>query len=273
MKFLRSWWPLVIIAILVIVAIFAPALAPYDPSAQQGRPFSAPSAKHWLGLNHLGEDILSELIMGTRHSLAIATVASLITLTIAFVGGAIAGLRGGATDCAIMRVAEFFMAVPALPAILLLAAIMQGGFWSMVFVLTVMSWPYLLRLVRGEVVDIKRRGYIRTIRAMGASDLYIVRVHVLQELAPMLVYRYVLRFKSTILTESTLAFLGIGALTTTSWGTILHHAQARHAFTTGTWVYWALPAVMCIIVVSFSLMMLAYKIEERSDARLSHAIA
>lgn len=259
---------LFIIAFFIVVAILAPYLTPYNPDIQSGLPFETPSSKHLLGANHIGQDIFSEIIMGTRYSIYIGFLVASLTISIGSFLGIISGYFGGIIDSVIMRICDFIMTVPYFPMVILLASVSSGGVPTMVFILTALSWPHSARVIRSQVMKIKTKDYILNIKAMGAKNTYILRKHILRELSPLIAYRFTTRFKYAIIAESTLSFLGLGSPTIKSWGSILYFAQQRNAFTIGAWSWWVIPPGILISILAFSLMLFSYSFEEIMDKRL-----
>lgn len=262
-----GWAGAVILIALVLVAVFAGFIAPYSPYEQAGQPFEKPSGRHLLGTNDIGQDILSELIYGTRNSLIVGALSAAISMAAAVLIGVVSGFVGGAVDRILMKITAFFLTIPFLPAVIILAAFMDGGLWSMSVILGFMSWPGTARVLRAATMKIKGSGYIKMIKGMGASDFYIITRHVLRELASLIFYRAITRVKSGILAEASMSFLGLGNPAAKSWGSIIYYAQAKNALLTGAWVWWIVPPGLCICIVSMSLMMIAYAIEGRLDAR------
>lgn len=259
----------VILGLMILVAVFAPVLAPCDPYTSSTDTYQKPSAEHLLGTNDIGQDILSEVIYGARTSLSIGFFSAAISLTIGTVLGLLAGWYGGWVDRLIAKLTAFMLTIPYIPSIIILSAFTTPNPWTTSFVLGIMSWAGTARVVRTQTIAIRDRDYIQTIRAMGASDGYIFVNHVIKELIPWLMYRFSGRVKAGILSESSLSFLGLGSTTQKSWGTIIYYAQAKNALLTGSWLWWIVPPGLCIILVSCSLVMISYGFEEKTDRRLS----
>lgn len=259
---------LIIIAVFFLIAVFAPALVPYDPNEQTSKPFERPSAEHLLGTNDVGHDIFSEVIMGTRYSLGIGFCVAVIAMIISVTLGICSGYFGGIMDTAIMRTTDFFLTIPYIPTVILLSAVMPSGFATIVAILSLLTWPQATRVIRSQVIKIKQKDYIYSIKAMGAKDGYILYKHILRELLPIIAYQFTDRFKKAILSESTLSFLGLGSPTVKSWGTILYYAQQRNAFTIGAWPWWVIPPGIMISVFAFGLMLFSYCMEGSMDRRL-----
>ena len=254
----------IILAMMLAVALFAPLLAPYDPYEQTGQPFEKPGRAHLLGTNDVGQDIFSELVYGTRMSLAVGVLSAAISLAVGTTVGLLSGWYGGVVDRWLSKVTTFFMTIPFLPAVIVLSAFAGGGVWSMSAILGLLSWTGTARVLRGSTMRLKNSGYIRVARAMGAGDAYLLTRHVLRQLLPLLGYRAVTRVKSGILAESTMSFLGLGNPLAKSWGSMIYYAQAKNALLTGAWVWWIVPPGLCICAVSLALMLLACAMEQEN---------
>lgn len=257
-----------ILVVLVLVAVFAGGLAPYSPYEQVGSPFSKPGEEFWLGTNDIGQDIFSELIYGTRNSLAVGMLSAFLSMFIAVLVGVTSGWYGGKTDRLLMKVTTFFLTIPFLPVVIILAAFSKGSIWSMSVILGLMSWPVVARILRSETIKIKKSPYILMIQGMGASDLYVIYHHVFRELLPLILYRGIIRVKSGILAEASMSFLGLGNPVAKSWGSMIFYAQSNNALLTGAWIWWIIPPGLCICLVSMGLMMVAYGVEAKNDARM-----
>lgn len=260
----------IVLAVMVAVAVFAPWIAPYDPYTDLFATFMAPSAEHLLGTNDIGQDIFSELLYGTRTSLLIGFSSAAISIFIGAVVGMVSGWYGGGIDRFLMKITAFFMTIPFLPTVIIISAFTKPGPATTSFILGFMSWAGTARIVRSQMLSIKEKEYIQTIKAMGAGDFYILTRHVLKEILPFLMYRGTARVRAGILSESSLSFLGLGSTVVKSWGTIIYYAQAKNALLTGAWVWWILPPGLCIILVSCALTMITYGAEGKTDRRLEH---
>lgn len=260
-----------ILLLYFIVAVFASAIAPYDAALDRDMPYLKPSAAHLLGTNDIGQDIFSELIIGVRPSLLVGLIAASISIVIGLLFGVSAGWFGGAPDSVLSAICSFFITVPFFPLVIVLSALIKGGAMTPAIILGLLGWPEIARVLRSQTLSLRQRQYILDIRAMGAGSRYILYRHVLRELVPMAAYRFILSFRSGILAEATLSFLGLGSPLTKSWGNILYYAQARSAFLTGAWKWWVLPPGLAIAVLVFALLLVSYYFEDKSDPRLGGA--
>ena len=259
---------IIIVSLIVLMAIFSTALAPYDPHFIAGAPFQRPSSAHILGTNDIGQDIFSELLVGARYSLLVGFLAMCISSILGIFFGVIAGWYGGAVDSVLMRITTFVQIIPYLPLVIILSTLMSGGAISVAVVMGVSSWPGMARVLRAQTIKIKKSEYITTNTAMGAGSFYLLTRHVFRELMPLITYRVIDRYKRAIIAESTLSFLGLAASTTKSWGAMLYYAQAKSAFLTSAWIWWVIPPGIMISLLSFGFMLIGYSIEGKMDPRL-----
>jgi len=211
---------LAVIVAVTAMAILAPVLAPYDPNKQNlYRVLQPPSAAHWLGTDNVGRDLLSRVLYGARVSLLVGAMATLISAVAGVVIGLVAGYVGGAVDNAIMRITDAFMCFPYLVFVLALAAALGPGVTNVVLAFCVLGWTGFARIVRGQVLIARELPYVEAARAAGLGETRVMFRHVLPNtLAPVIVAASI-TVGLAILTESTTAFLGLGAEPpTASWG-------------------------------------------------------
>jgi ABC-type dipeptide/oligopeptide/nickel transport system permease subunit len=209
-----------IIAAILVMAIFAPFLAPYDPNKQSlYKVLKGPSKAHWLGTDNLGRDLLSRVIYGARISMYVGLVATAVSALLGILIGLIAGFRGGALDNVIMRITDTFMCFPFLIFVLAMAAALGPGINNVILSICLLGWTGFARIVRGQVLLVRELPYIEAARAVGMSRARIMFTHVLPNcLAPVIVAASI-TIGSAILTESSTAFLGLGVQPpTASWG-------------------------------------------------------
>lgn len=259
---------LLILLTLTTLAIFADPIAPYDPTERVALPFQPPSADHWLGTNDIGQDILSEIIFGTRISLTLGLSAATLAVLIGTTIGAIAGYGGGSLDALLMRLADLVLAAPFLPLMIVLAAYLGPSFTNIILVIGLLSWARTARVIRAQMLTLRERDYVQASRALGASHLRVLRRHLLPALVPLCIGEFVLIASNAILIEASLSFLGLGDPTAKSWGTILFYAQARSAFLTGTWRWWVVPPGLLITLTVLGFAFVGYSLEDRFNPRL-----
>ncbi len=257
---------------LVGIAIFAPFIAPYDPNARVALPMQPPSDQHILGTNDMGQDIFSELIYGTRISLFIGFVAALVGTLLGTAIGIIGGYKGGVVDEALMRITDMWLSMPTLLLTIFLVAVfsrLPRGTIMMAVILAISltAWPSVARLIRSAVLRVKEEPYIEAARAVGASSTRIMLYHILPNVTPLIVIEVITRTAIAMLTESSLAFLGLGDPTAKSWGMIIHYAMWRNALFLGLW-WWFVPPGIMISVAVLSVMLIGLGLEEYLNPRL-----
>ena len=262
---------LIIVAALVLVAIFAPALAPYDPTERVGRPFATPSAEHPLGTNDIGQDLLSELIYGTRVSLTVGLVAATVALLIGTTVGIIAGFYPRLLGSVLMRIVDIVLILPFLPLLIILAAYLGRSLLNTVLVIGILIWAGSARVIRSQVLSLTQRDYVVAARAMGARDLHIIVKHILPLTLLLAIGEFVQATAGAILLEASLSFLGLGDPLQKSWGSILYWAQVRGAFLTPAWQWWVLPPGLMIMAAALGFALIGFALEQRVNPRLRQA--
>jgi peptide/nickel transport system permease protein len=261
----------VMLLIAIAAAIFAPLIAPYDPYAPARVTiqdiFQAPSAAHPLGTDDGGKDVLSSLIYGARVSLIVGFSAAAITTVIGGLVGIIAGYTGGRSGTLLMGVTDFFLVIPEIALQIVIVAIAGQSLINIILVIGVLGWATTARLVRSQTLSVRERKFVLRARAIGAGDVHILRRHVIPAVLPLMIANTVLVVSLAILSESTLAFIGLGDPTVISWGQMLNFAFNRGAISAGAW--WALiPPGMAIVWVVLATTLLGTGLEEALNPRL-----
>jgi len=217
-----------IILILSIIAIFAPFIAPYDPTMINiEEALMVPSSSHLLGTDQLGRDIFSRMVYGTRISLSIGLIAVGIAAIIGVALGSIAGYFGGKVDSIIMRFVDIMLCFPSFFLILAVVAIIGPSIYNIMIVIGLTSWMGMARLIRAEVLSLKEREFVLAARSLGVSNTKIIIRHLIPNgIGPVLV-SFVLGVAAAVLVEAALSFLGLGVQPPTpSWGNILMEGKA-----------------------------------------------
>lgn len=252
-----------LLGLLVAVAVLAPWLAPFDPSARVGIPFSPPGGAHLLGTNDVGQDILSELLLGARVSLGIGLVAAAMAVLVGAAVGLATGYLGGWVDAIGMRVVDVTLALPFLPLVIVVGVFLGGGMITQVLVIAAVAWAGPARELRAHVLTVRHRADVEAAWLMGARRRHLLSWHLLPAVAPLLAPQLVRAGVVAVLTEASLSFLGLGDPATRSWGTMLHYAQARGAMLTDAWRWWVLPPSLGIAATVVGLAFVGYALEEK----------
>jgi peptide/nickel transport system permease protein len=231
------------------VAILAPWIAPYPLYQQVGPVFGSPSWQHLLGLDDGGIDMVTLLIWGTRTSLVVGFAATFVSMVIGGTVGVVAGYFGGGTDTLLMRITDYFLVIPDVPLMIVVAAIWGPSLFHIIIVIGILLWTSTARVIRAQVKSVRERVYVKRARALGAGHTRIVVRHVLPQVAPLLVASTVLTIAVAIFDETALSFLGLGDPSTISLGRIIENAFERAAISTGAW--WAIvpPGVVVALLI------------------------
>ena len=243
------------LAILIAVTVLALAaplfIHPADLAVVNapGQPLSPPSARFPLGTDYAGRSILPLLIWGTRPSLAVGVIATALSMVLGSAIGLLAGHYGGLTSRALMAVTDWFIALPALPLAIALAAVLGQGDTSITIAIAVTSWPGTARLIRAQTLAVEARPFIERAKALGARDSQLMARQVLPNVAPFILVSSTLTVAGAILSETTLAFLGLGNPVEVSWGSMINEALFQGAVTSGAWWYILPPGIAILIVV------------------------
>jgi len=253
---------------MILVAILAPWLSPYDPAERVGRPFSSPSAEHLLGTNDVGQDLLSELIYGTRVSLTVGIIAAAVALLIGTSIGIIAGYYPKRLGAFLMRGVDVVLILPFLPLLIVLAAYLGRSLTNTILVIGVLIWAAPARIIRSQVISLRSREYVMASQSMGAPDKWVIFRHILPRTALLATGSFVRAVSGAILLEAALSFLGLGDPIQKSWGSILFWAQSRGAFLTPAWKWWVLPPGLAIMLASLGFALIAFAVEERINPKL-----
>lgn len=209
-------WGAVIVGILVFVALFAPVLAPYDPF-KLGIPYIKPCAEHPLGTNDVGQDLLSELIYGTRVSMFIGIFTALIVTVLAALLALVAGYYKGWVDRIVTALTNVTMGLPSLALTVLLTAYLSPGKLSMIIAISLTAWTGTSRILRSRVVQLCEMPFVKIEKAIGMNDFVIMVKHILPNLKDIILSRAALSVSSAIMMESSLSFLGLGSYKEKSW--------------------------------------------------------
>lgn len=242
----------VLIVLMVLAAVLAPILTPYDENSMDLlHRLSAPSAAHLLGTDEGGRDELTRLLYGARVSLLIGVVPALLSLLLGSLLGVIAGYRGGIVDTLIMRTADVTLAFPSMLLAMVIMYSLGGGIVNVFLTLTLVSWANVARVVRAQTLKLKNSEFVEAARVIGVSKNKIMRRHILPNCLPTLLVLFTLNIPASILTESSLSFLGLGIQPpNASWGLMIN--TGRQYLYSAPWLCFAPGAAIMLIVLAFN---------------------
>ncbi len=258
---------LAILMVFVILAVIGPLIAPYSTTQATGIVYASPSAKHWLGTDDGGIDVLSLILVGGRTSLLVGGAATLVAMGIGGVVGVLSGYFGGSVDTALMRITDYFLVIPDLVLMIVVATVWGPSLSHVILVIGILLWTSTARIIRAQVKTLKERLFVRRARAMGAGHTLIIVRHILPQIGPLLIANTVLTVATAIFDETALDFLGLGDPNSVSWGVILEHANDRTAVSYGAW-WTVVPAGLCIALVIVACYLLGQAIEDALNPRL-----
>jgi len=223
---------------LVVVAVFAPEIAPHDPTRAVAPTYGdpgAPSLEFPMGTDQLGRDVLSRIIYGARISLIVGAAATALTMTIGVPIGLASGFFGGSVDFVLMRFTDLMLALPPLLLAMAFVAVMRPSLTAILFVIALVSWTQIARVVRAETLSMSTRDFVLAARALGAASPRLIYRHVLPNLLPIVIMMAALGASTTLLLDAALSFLGLGMPPPTpTWGRMIEEATIY--FRTAPWL-------------------------------------
>jgi peptide/nickel transport system permease protein len=259
-----------VLGLFLFLALFGGLLAPEDPGASSLDVLAGPSLQHPLGTTEQGSDVFSQLLVGARVSIVVGFAAALISALLGSAVGLTGGYFGGWTDRILDALENWFLVIPTLPLMIVLARLLDPSLTVLIVVIGLTSWAGTGRIVRAQVLTLRERAFVERARALGAGDGYIIRTHILPNTLPLIFANTVLIVAVAILSEAALAFLGLGDPTRISWGTMLENAFSSGAPSAGAWWY-VIPPGLCITLLVLSVSLLGYLFEEHVNPRLREA--
>jgi peptide/nickel transport system permease protein len=263
----------VILGVFILIALVGPWLAPFDPSATttgQALPLG-PTASHVLGTTATGQDVLSQLLAGTRSTVVLGLLTGAIATLLSVLIGTSAGFLGGLADEGLSLIANVFLVLPALPLlVVILGYLPHSGQLPTAIVLSALGWPWGARVIRAQTLSLRRRDYVAAAREVGEPAWRIIVFELLPNQIGLIAASFVGTVLYAILTSVALAFLGVADLSTWSFGTMLYWAQSGNAVQLGAW-WWYVPPGVCAALLGTSLVLLNFGLDELGNPRLRAA--
>lgn len=257
-----------IFALFALVAIFGPLIIRTDPQAMSAAVLQPPSAAHLLGTTQTGQDVLAQLVNGARTSLTVGFVAGIIATALSVIFGVTSGYLGGAMDEGISMLSNIFLVIPALPLLIVLASYLTAkGPLTIGLVISVTGWAWGARVMRAQTLSMRKRDFVEAARASGESAIRIIFAEILPNELAIVASSFIGTVIYAIITEASLAFLGLSDVTMTSWGTMLYWAENNNALLVGAW-WWFVPPGLCIALVGAGLALVNFGIDEITNPRL-----
>ncbi len=259
----------IIILGIVIFGIYGHFAAPYNPFNTNAPAFQPPSRAHLLGTDYIGEDIYSWFLIGTGTSLMVGFSIAILSALIGVLVGVIAGYYGGKIDNTLMRVVDVLLVIPGFPLLVILSAFLPPTLETTILVLSILSWPFLSRVIRSQTLTLKQRQYILASRLSGMSGMQIIFKDIIPNLIPLIFINVIFLAVGGIVAQAGLAFFGLGDLRSVNWGTMLYWFEAEDGIVYRAW-WWLLPPGIGIVLLGVGANFLAngiYEITQPSRSR------
>jgi peptide/nickel transport system permease protein len=257
---------ILVLAAILLMAIFAPLLSPYSPTEYTGRIFSSPSNDHLLGTDSMGQDIWTRLLFGARTSLLVAASVALLASSLSVLIGASSALVGGLYERFWMRIVDVMICLPTIIVMILIAAYFRPHLPLLILLISAFTWPGGARIVRSQVLTLKERMHIYAARTFGADQRHILKNHIVPDISPIIASMMIQDARRAVFMEAGLAFLGVSDPLIISWGKMMHQALA---FTyLDVWKWWLLPTGILLSLTLVSLSFLGVSLEAAMDPRL-----
>ena len=248
---------LLIYLVFVLTAIFAPVLAPFDPTEilytadyELAADLLPGQEGHVLGTTSLGRDIFSQIIFGARSALLVGLTAAFMVACIGTIVGLMSGYFGGWVDTVLMRLADVAFGIPFLPFVIVISAFLEPSIWNTVIAMALVLWRDTARVIRSQVLTLRSRGYVEAARVSGSSDFAIITRHIAPNIVPLSLLYGSIAIGWAILTEASISFLGFGDPNSISWGFMLQDAFASQALSRQAYHWFIPPGLAIILVVS-----------------------
>jgi peptide/nickel transport system permease protein len=259
---------LIILALFVCMAVFAPLLVSHSPTSTSFTPYSGPTSVNWLGTTGSGQDVYSQLIYGARVSLLVGLGAGALATLVAVTFGLIAGYRPGLVDEVLGFITNLALVIPGLPLMIILAAYLQSrSVWTIVLVVAFTGWATGARVIRSQTATLRTREFVTSAVFSGERLLRVVFREILPNMTSLVAASFFSAATAAILAEASLEFLGLGNPATVSWGTILYAAQQQNALLTGQWLMVLAPG-LAIALLMMSLTLINFGVDALSNPRL-----
>jgi len=257
---------LLMLAIITLMAIFAPLLSSYSPNDYTGKIFSPPTMDHPLGTDSMGQDIWVRLLYGARTSLVVAGAVALLSSSLSVLVGATAALAGGLYERFCMRIVDAMISLPTIIVMILVAAYLRPSLPLLILLISAFTWPGGARIVRSQVLSLKERMHINAARTFGAGWRHIVSTHIIPDLSPIISALMMQDARRAVFMEAGLAFLGVSDPMVISWGKMMHQALA---FTyLDVWQWWLVPTGLALSATLIGISFLSCSLETAMNPRL-----
>ena len=258
-----------IIAFFVLVALFGPVVIRQNPLAYTPDLVKPPSSAHWLGTNQAGQDVLIQLIVGTRSSLMWAFISGVLVMFISVAVGLVSGYLGGVADDVLSIITNVFLVIPSFPLAIVAVEYFNRSSFTIALIVALTNWPWGARVLRAQTLSMRSREFVTAARAAGEQTWRIIFLEILPNEIAIVAASFITTTIQVMLAVAGLEFLGFGDSSVISWGTMLYDAFNGSALLQGSW-WWFAPPGICIALLGAGLLLLNFGIDEVADPRLRH---
>ncbi|UQN30127.1 dipeptide/oligopeptide/nickel ABC transporter permease/ATP-binding protein [Brachybacterium kimchii] len=257
-----------IVVVFVLIAVIGPLTARFSPQATSFDLLRPPSAEHWMGTTQTGQDVYAQFVTGARVSLLVGLVAGVVSQVFSVIIGLLGGYLRGVADDLLYILTAVFLVIPGMPLLIVLTGYLPSrGMFAIAVVIAITSWAGSARVIRAQTMSLRGREFVEAARASGESRIRIMFAEVLPNMLPLVASGFLFSVIGGILSEAGLSFLGLGSLTTVSWGSMLYFAQSAQALLSGAW-WWYVPPGLAIAVIGAGLALINFGIDEYANPRL-----
>lgn len=261
------WISLAVLCAYIGIALTAPLIAPDGPYAITGKPLQPPDDRHIFGTNEVGQDIFAQLVYGARITLLFGFCSALLAVSISTSVGIVIGYYGGIVDEIVCRAIDVIMPIPMFVLLIVLTTFFSPGVLQVSLLMGLLGSVYGIRIMRSQVLSIARMDYVEGAKAIGASDFHIMFRHILPNVMPIVMVKFVSQSQHLLVMGVGLSFIGMWDTSTVDWGTMIQNAYSQGGLALGLW-WWILPPGIAVIGISLALAMIGYSFEETFNPRV-----
>lgn len=261
------WAAIAVLCIFILIALASPLIAPSGPTAITGSPLQSPDPVHWFGTNELGQDIFSQLVWGARITLLFGLISAFFSVTISTMVAIAIGYYGGIVDEVVCRVIDVLLPIPTFILLLVLTTFFSPGVFEVCLLMGVLYSVHGIRVIRSQVLPVARMNYIEGAKAIGATDLRIMSRHILPNVMPIVIVKFISVSRRLLVVGVGLSFIGMWDTSTVDWGTMIQSAYSQGGLALGLW-WWLLPPGIAVVILSLSLSLIGYSLEDTFNPRV-----
>lgn len=261
------WVSIAILGIFIAIALAAPLLAPAGPYAITGKPLQAPDADHLFGTNEVGQDIFAQLVYGARITLLFGFCSALLAVVISTSVGIIIGYYGGIVDEIVCRAIDVVMPIPMFVLLIVLTTFFSPGVLQVSLLMGLLGSVHGIRIMRSQVLSVARTSFVEGAKAIGASDFHVMSRHILPNVMPLVMVKFVTTSQHMLVMGVGLSFIGMWDTSTVDWGTMIQNAYSGGGVALGLW-WWILPPGIAVVGISLALALIGYSFEEKFNPRV-----